>query len=549
MLKPIFGAALGALLVLPAGALAQQNVIPGTDVALGFLSSPTQVGRQGGFPNGISAVALSTTSCNFGSVNVPWLPAGSGDMTSKEDHPFIAFMMTREDSSGRMIQISNRSTVKHGFFALSNSQCIPCQNPSNGTFLGVGCSDTYGVQNNRDQFWLGPQEEINPWLGTWKATNSYFDQGLNPFPPFDSDGFRSLNQTQVNTLNGVAMRMVVSDQEFEDDPSAKFYYASQYVVLGEPEANRENNLGSRSVNPNWTGNSYSFQSTAGRVEGSVLKQWTGSTLESSTNGTADGRVYVAVKVTGPVDGIYRYEYAVHNRDNMRGVSEFRLPVCESAGLSNYSVHDVDDDAGNDWTASVAGGELVFSGGSNAIRWNTIYNFGFDSTAAPATSAVDLVQADAGPGAASFSVATAAPLAQFSELIGPGCSISGTPATLTADGPALLGDASFSLTTVGDSANALVLLYGSAAPATLPLTPECTVFINFSGITWSTGSTNVVGAASLALPVPSDAAFAGVVVQVQAVIAPGPGLGAPIDDLFELSNGLRLRIGDVVPGCF
>ena len=51
---------------------------------------------------------MNTTSCNLGSVDVPWLAAGSGTMQS--NHPYIAFLACRE-MSGRLTQISNYSYV------------------------------------------------------------------------------------------------------------------------------------------------------------------------------------------------------------------------------------------------------------------------------------------------------------------------------------------------------------------------------------------------------------------------------------------------------
>jgi hypothetical protein len=133
-----------ALAAAAPAAGAQSNTVPGLNVKLGILGGLQVYGHQGTYPNGLTAMAMSTTSCNNGTVNVPWLQAMNAN------HPVIAFLAVRE-SNGRMQQISDRSYVKHGFYALSSSQCTPCQNPSNGTFLGVGCSDTYGVGNNSDR--------------------------------------------------------------------------------------------------------------------------------------------------------------------------------------------------------------------------------------------------------------------------------------------------------------------------------------------------------------------------------------------------------------
>src|SRR5690349_9264810 len=180
-----------ALAALDAGALAQSNTVPGTDVKLGALVPVQVLGHGGAHPTGYTAITLGTTACNVGTVDVPWIAA------MQANHPVVAFLVARE-LNGRMRQISDRSYVKHTFSALSNSLCTPCQNPSNGTFLGVGCSDTYSAANNSDAYHLGPAWEIDPWLGSWTPACSYFDQG-DPAasPPQDCDSFRSLTSGQV----------------------------------------------------------------------------------------------------------------------------------------------------------------------------------------------------------------------------------------------------------------------------------------------------------------------------------------------------------------
>ena len=425
---------------------AQSNEIPGTDVSLGLLQQLVSQGRTGTFPNGLNAVSMSTTSCNFGSVNVPWFEP------MNEDHPFIAFLIAREDDSGRLIQISDRSYVKHGFFALSNSQCIPCQQPQpSGTFLGVGCSDTYDTFNNALNFYLAPADEIDPWLGTWEAECSFFDAGLNPTPQTECDGNRSFSFFQANSLGPIGNRVQLTDQDLSSDGNPSFFYSSQYVVRGEPEANRTNNIGSRGFIPNFNGNQWTFQVGLSLLEGSILQRWSGATVTSEKNGNDDGRVYVGVKVTGPVDGLWHYEYALHNRDNNRGVDSVRVPICDVANISNFGFHDVDDAGGNDWTASVQGGEVVVTGSGNALRWNTIYNFWFDSPAAPVAGDITLVQADPGAGAPSFDVSTTVPGAAAFASTGAGCA-NGTPGTLTPNGFATPGNAGYALLGEGLAAN-------------------------------------------------------------------------------------------------
>ncbi|HWN83214.1 MAG TPA: hypothetical protein VNM87_14040, partial [Candidatus Udaeobacter sp.] len=79
------------------------------DVSLGILSSIQSAGHVGTFPNGIAGLTMSTTSCNLGTVDVPWLAP------MQEDHPLIHMALYRL-LNGRFEQVGV-SWMKHGFFA------------------------------------------------------------------------------------------------------------------------------------------------------------------------------------------------------------------------------------------------------------------------------------------------------------------------------------------------------------------------------------------------------------------------------------------------
>ena len=393
----------GLLSLCASTAHAQSNMIPGLDVELGLLDSGTDlndVGRTGAYPNGVNGFAMSTTSCNPGSVQALW------EQAMDPDHPFIAFMILREEpGSTRLTQISNYSYVKHGFFALSSNQCGYGCSGTNGTRLGIGCSDTYGVGNNGDRNWLAPAEEVDPWLGAWNPVGSLFD-GV------PVDGNRSYNGSG---LNGVTGRVEVRDQDLQH-AGARYWYAGYYAIEHEPENVRENNQNSREFTATWTGSNYNCVGTGGHLQGTVLQRWSGATLNSNTNGASDGRLWVAHKVTGS-GSAFHYEFAVHNRDNNRGVSEFRLPIGTGVNISNAGFHDIDNNAASDWAFSIQGNEVVWSTTTNPLRWNSVYNFWFDADSAPVTANVSLVQWAGGPGSAAVSVSTVAPgdVGPFTEL--------------------------------------------------------------------------------------------------------------------------------------
>jgi hypothetical protein len=345
---------------------------------------------------------MATTSCNLGTVDVNWLKAMNAD------HPFIAFLFVRE-SNGRMVQISDRSFVKHGFFALSNSQCTPCQHPSPaGTWLGVGCSDTYGTSNNGDAFWLGPPDEVDPWYGLWSPNCSYFDTGDPQVGGAGNcDGVRSLTQTQVNAFPVLKNRVNLPDGEL-NVAGANFYYQGYYVIRGEAESKRTNNLSSAKFSATWAGSAWAINQTGGGAAGSVLTRWTGATVDSASNGIDDGRVYLAHKVTGPVAGIYHYEYAIQNRDNARGIAAIRIPCNPIASITNVGFDDIDAAPANDWTYTRLSNEIQFSTAANPLEWNTLYNFWFDSDALPAAVTGQLDEFLAGSGAPTFAIATEGP---------------------------------------------------------------------------------------------------------------------------------------------
>jgi len=367
---------------LPASA--QSNAQVGLDVSLSALGGLSYRGRTGTWPNGENALSMSTTACNVGTVNVPW------QAPMKTNHPMISFLVVAE-RDGRLEQISDRSYVKHGFLSTNQGGCGTCPGGP-GTQLTVGCSDTYGTGNNSNNFYLGPPEEIDPWLGMWASVCSHFDRGEPAVaPPADCDNVRSLTMTQANALGPVGHRLRVLDSEFENPANTLLAYQACYVVRGEFETVRDNNIGWRTFTASWNGSSYTLSTTTTMAQESILNAWTGAIVSSGDGGGFDGRVFVAGKTTQP-GALHHYEYALQNRDNYSGVDALRIPLTTGASVSGAGMLDIDGNPLNDWTASVVGGELVFTGTGNPLAWNTIYNVWFDTDATPAPGAVNLEQA-------------------------------------------------------------------------------------------------------------------------------------------------------------
>lgn len=526
-------------------ALAQANANPLIDVRLSQMREIEAMGRTGTFPDGMNGVAFETTVCNEGLIEVPW------KQPMNVAHPTIAFLVASV-RNGRIEQISNRSYLKHGFFALNGRGCnVDCINPSGtiGEALGVGCSDTYGTANNGDNYYLGAPEEVDPWLGTWNKFCSVFDRGIPAVaPPQDCNGLRSLTHDMATNLGPVGNRIHISDADFI--LGGTFAFQGQYIVEGQPDAARDDTLGSRLFTASWNGNRWNLAVTAGLLSGTILQRWPGATITSATNGNDDGRVFVGLVVTGPVGGFYRYEYTLHNRDNVRGVGALRIPLCPGARVRAAGFRDIDADAANDWSVSASAGELVFASLGAHQPWNTLYNFWFESDAAPGDSALVLDEGLPGPGAPSLLVSAQAPVALYNRFTGTGCALD-TPPTLFAFGSparAELGNATFGVASTGNAPGQPNWLFYSLQPGSSVL-QGCPVWLGstLSGVfRASQVVTDASGRATHPGAIPADPALEGVRFRLQAV-GRDPGQGVLYANL-ELSDGLEVLVGNTTPGC-
>lgn len=367
------------------------------DVSLGLLSNATQVAHSGTFPNGTAALSMSTTSCNVGTVDVPWYAA------MEENHPSISMSLYRV-LNDRMEQVGI-SWIKHGFFALSNSDCTACQHPSDGSFLGVGCSDTYATSNNSDRNWLGPRKEIDPYRAHWTCTGSHFAGEQNDcIRRHGSSGHSSTDH-----------RLVAEDADL-NLAGATYYYQGYYIVNG--DGNRHNNLGSRRCTMNWSGGQWNFStpnSGNALTEGPTIERWSGAQRTTVVNGGAgDGKVILAVKATDLGTGMWHYEFALYNWDSDRGVQSFTVPV--GTVVDNIGYHDPDNNAANNWSVTVENNTIRYScpgitedPNANYLMWDNLYNFWFDTDAAPtAGDAVIAAWKPSGLGTPTTNIATTIP---------------------------------------------------------------------------------------------------------------------------------------------
>jgi hypothetical protein len=407
-----------SLAVIGSSLSAQSNTVPGLDGRLATISNLTDYGRRGlAHPNGEVGMAMLNDMCNPGSINIPWSQA------MQPNHPKFGFMIARI-ANDRIEQINEWSFCKHAYASINiDGACGQCVDPGTMQLMGLNCSDAYGANSNANRTWLGPPHELNPWLGTWNPVGSYFDIG-DPSQagyPLPADGTRSLSTSVFDSIDN---RVTVDEIDLTT-PGASYYYGLHLMHEGESLANRGDNNGHRGFNPSWDGSQWSYANNAESFQhGSILDRWAGAMVESAHNGNDDGRFYVASKTTNLGGGLHHYEYAIHNIDNSRAGGTLRIPIHATATASNFSFGDIDTNSSNDWSVTRVGNEIVFtSTPSNALEWNTIYNFGFDANFVPGVSLCKIDQARPGPGALHVEVAAKVPsdttLATFTKF-GDGC---------------------------------------------------------------------------------------------------------------------------------
>jgi hypothetical protein len=126
----------------------------------------------------------------------------------------------------------------------------------------------------------------------------------------------------------------------------------------------------------------------------------------------DGIWFMGYKVTNPTAGVWHYEYALYNMNLDRAIQSFEVvfPGFEPFSLTNIGFHAPPQHPGwaNDGTFNNLGYSsapwtftesftsatwncetLAQNPNANAIRWGTLYNFRFDSSAPPADSTANV----------------------------------------------------------------------------------------------------------------------------------------------------------------
>ena len=245
----------------------------------------------------------------------------------------------------------------------------------------------------RTQDDLGSRALINPFTGVFQST--------------------AMDHTD-HAHTGTSHRILVegSDLNTTLNPGATYYAEIQYISSDEyawcqthpGQCNMYNNASYRRYNVAGTTN-FTFSEVGPAVRMSAaINAWTGATINPiEPEPGVDGRAFIAYKVTGPVAGVWHYEYALYNENLDRAIQFFTVPLGCGITVSNLGFHAPPNHPGfpNDgtlggagfsnaaWTSTQTAGALSWSSqtfaqnqNANAIRWGTLYNFRFDSDQPP-----------------------------------------------------------------------------------------------------------------------------------------------------------------------
>ena len=371
--------------------------VPGPDVIVGDLSDLQQFGSNGSQVG----LAMTTVSCNAGSEELNWfgMPA--------TDHPLIPQNLYRmkggANNNERFEQIG-QSWLKHAFLALQENFCgFGCSSsPTVFARLGKGCSDPYTADLNADPNGLGSRAWVNPFTGA-------FPGGVTP-----TTGEPTAQDHSGHSHSGVSHRLVVeaADLDTNLNAGATYYAESVYITPHEyswcqsnpGQCNMYNNASYRHFVVSGT-TSFSFIPSEPTVRTTpAIYAWTGATVEMiEPEPGVDGRGFVACKVTGPVNGMWHYEYAINNQNLDRAIQSFSVPPGCGTSITNLGFHAPRNEPGSardgtvgdagfsnaPWTTTQTSSALTWNSetfaqnpNANAIRWGTLYNFRFDSNRPP-----------------------------------------------------------------------------------------------------------------------------------------------------------------------
>ena len=279
----------------------------------------------------------------------------------------------------------------------SHTSCGTCVGGGGTGFMGINCADTYSSGFNGASG-MARRTFINPTTGYLTGTRG-----------------GGTAETSINT------RLQVPTADVTAQPAGTRFFVETVHLLphdatwvrpGQVVAiNAMNNASSQEVNINaGTANPTLLNGFNQQIP--AIERW--KLIDPSvTVVTADhddtpnpnaafpntfirSRFHIAAKVTDLGGGQWRYEYAIYNLNSDRAAGSFTIPLPAGASFTDYTFrhplyHSGEAISNSPWTADRQNNKLTFAtekhvvnNSANAIRWGTMYNFGFTSNVAPAS---------------------------------------------------------------------------------------------------------------------------------------------------------------------
>jgi len=372
------------------------SLVPGPDVIVGDIED---VDQQGNNATQVG-LAIGTDSCNNGDEPVDWFAL------PQTDHPLVPQNLYRmsggADNTERFEQIG-QSWMKHTFLALEDFVCGTCDTSgcTIGSHLCPGCSDPYVSGLNGDQNSIGSRAWVNPFTGSFPNT---------------------ANEHGAHNHDGVSHRILVNMTDLvpAQNPGASYYGEAAYISPHEytwcqahpDQCNMFNNYSYKKFTVTGGPTNFTFNQAGNTVRMQpAIQAWadTGATVtQVEPDPGNDGIFFVGYKVTGPMDGVWHYEYAIFNMNLDRAIQSFEVTF--KGALTNVGFHAPPQHPGwaNDGTQGDAGysstpwdvtGDpfsitwstetFAQNQNANAVRWGTSYNFRFDSAGPPSGSTANI----------------------------------------------------------------------------------------------------------------------------------------------------------------
>ncbi len=338
--------------------------VEGPDVIVADLQSTIRYAAVGD----IIPYGIGTTACNLGTERADWV-------ASTNQHPVIIQNLYRLKDD-RFEQVG-MSWIKHGFYAVSQSVCQPCYDRTDGSQLGVGCSDPYSASLNAVQTNMSPRSTVN-------AHTGYFGYPWGGPAPTTSIERR----LQVHTV----------DLYPQANPGARYFIEGHYVHPGDAAAGtHDNNASYREITVNGDYDLVINPSWSTQREQPAARAWQDAdpeVVETDVRVPGEGLFVLAGKAIDLGGGDWRYSYVLQNLDSDRSARSFSVEIPDGAVVTNVGFHDVEYHSGEVydpalWQTTVTDQFVTWSTSTyeqdpnaNALRYSSAYSFYFDVNASP-----------------------------------------------------------------------------------------------------------------------------------------------------------------------